>query len=101
LETVGSLLKEGDHELANNNRPISLIQSIAGVCERIALEQFMSYLTGNNLLTRHQSGNKNNHSTEMLNILVNDFILKAMDCKQITVLLLLDLSKAGIRQHKP
>ena len=99
METVGSL--EGDHELANNNRPISLIQSIAGVCERIALEQFMSYLTGNNLLTRHQCGNKNNHSTEMLNILVNDFILKAMDCKQITVLLPLDLSKAGIRQHKP
>lgn len=86
--------KEGDYELATNNRPISLIQSTAKVCERIALEQFMSYLMDNDILTRHQSGNRNNHSTETLNILVSDFILNAMDSKQITVLVLLDLSKA-------
>lgn len=30
-------VKEGDHELAGNNRPISLIQSAGKICERIAL----------------------------------------------------------------
>jgi hypothetical protein len=72
-------VKEGDHELAGNNRPISLIQSAGKICERIKGKE-------NDLLTRHQSGNKSNHSTETLNILVNDFVLNAMDRKQITVL---------------
>ena len=48
----------------------------------------------NNRLTSHQSGNKKAHSTETLNILLTDKILEAMDKKQITALVLLDLSKA-------
>ena len=54
----------------------------------------MNYLDANDLLTNHQSGNKKYNSTETLNIHVTDFILKAMDKKQMTVLVLLDLSKA-------
>ena len=34
------ILKNGDHEIPNNNRPISLLP----VCERVAYNQFMSYL---------------------------------------------------------
>ena len=79
-------LKEGDHEDARNNRPISLSQSASKICERIALNQFMNYLDANDLLTNHQSGNKKYNSTETLNIHVTDFILKAMDKKQMTVL---------------
>jgi hypothetical protein len=45
-------------------------------------------------LSRHQSGNKKHHSTEMLNIFITDTILEAMDKKHLTALLLLDLSKA-------
>ena len=39
--------KDGDRESAINNRYLPLIPSTAKVCERIALEQFMSYLTDN------------------------------------------------------
>ena len=56
--------------------------------------QFSAYLTKNNRLTSHQSGNKKAHSTETLNILLTDKILEAMDKKQITALALLDLPKA-------
>ena len=42
----------------------------------------------------HQAVNKKAHSTETLNILLTDKILEAMDKKQITALVLLDLSKA-------
>ena len=52
----------------------------------------MSYIPDNDLLTKHQSGNRNDHSIETLNIVVNDFILNAMDSKQITVFVLLDPS---------
>ena len=45
-------------------------------------------------LPSHQSGNKKYFPTETLNIFVNDSILKAMDSKMLTALVLLDLSKA-------
>ena len=45
-------------------------------------------------LTKHQSGNKKLHSTEMLNIFMSDIILDAMNKKEMTALVLLDLSKA-------
>ena len=88
------ILKDGDHEKAANNRPLSLLAVASKVLERIVLNQFSAYLTKNNRLTSHQSDNKKAHSTETLNILLTDKILEAMDKTQITALVLLDLSKA-------
>ena len=36
---VTPLVKEGDHEIASDNRPISLLTVASKVCERIVLEQ--------------------------------------------------------------
>ena len=83
------ILKDGDHEKAANNRPLSLLAVASKVLERIVLNQFSAYLTKNDRLTSHQSGNKKAHSTETLNILLTDKILEAMDKKQITALVLL------------
>ena len=44
--------------------------------------------------TGHQSWNKKRHSTVTLNILMSDLAPEAMDRKQVTALVLLDLSKA-------
>ena len=73
------ILKDGDHEKAANNRPLSLLAVASKVLERIVLNQFSAYLTKNNRLTSHQSGNKKAHDTETLNILLTDKILEAMD----------------------
>ena len=54
----------------------------------------MEYMYQKGCLTEHQSGNKKLHSTETLNILVSDMILDAMDRKELTAVVLLDLSKA-------
>ena len=48
----------------------------------------------NNRLTTHQSGNKKHHSCESLNVFMTDKILEAMNAKKITIMVLLDLSKA-------
>ena len=88
------LLKEGDHEVASNNRPLSFLVATSKVCERIALQQFSSYLHRYGRLNPHQSGNKKHHSTETLNILISDTLLDAMDNKRLSALILLDLSKA-------
>ena len=74
------IVKDGDHKVASNNRPISLLAIASKVCEKIVLEQFSSYLISKNLLS-HQSGNKKLHSTETLNIFSTDTMLEAMDKK--------------------
>ena len=84
----------GDPEVANENRPVSLLPALSKICERVALNQFTEYATKRNCLSGHQSGNKKRHSTEILNILTSDLALEAMDRKQVTALVLLDLSKA-------
>ena len=88
------LLEEGDHEVASNNRPLSMLKVLSKVCEKVALKQFNGFLNRTGCLSFEQSGNKNYHSTETLGILVNDILLKSMDNKKLTTLVLLDLSKA-------
>ena len=88
------LLKEGDHEVAANNRPLSMLKVLSKICEKVALNQFSGFLNRTDRLSSQQSGNKNYNSTKTLSILVNDFLLKSMDNKKLTALVLLDLSKA-------
>ena len=87
-------LKEGDYEIPNNNRPVSLLTVASKICERAALNQLMEYMSQKGCLTEHRSANKKMHSTETLNILVSDMILDPMDRKELTAVVLLDLSKA-------
>ena len=84
----------GDHEIPCNNRPLSLPVIVSKICEKIVLKQFNSYLFSKQRLTSHHSGNKIFHSAETLNVAVTDEILTAMDKKMLSVLVLLDLSKA-------
>ena len=93
-EIVPILKDGGDPEVANGNRPVSLLPALSKICERVALNQFTEYAIRRNCLSGHQSGNKKRHSTETLNILMSDLALEAMDRKQVTALVLLDLSKA-------
>ena len=59
ISEVTPLLKEGDHEVANNNRPLSLLPAISKICERVALNQLLtSYMNEKKCLSKHQSGNK-------------------------------------------
>ena len=88
------ILKDSDHEEAANNRSLSLLAVASKVCEKIILNQFNTYLIDNKYVTYHQRRNKKAHSTETLNIQLTNSVLEAMDKKQITALVLLDLSKA-------
>ena len=58
------------------------------------MPQFNDYLTLHNRLKRHQSGKRSLHSMETLSLLVTDNIFRAMDSRQITAMVLIDLSKA-------
>ena len=87
-------LKDGDHEVPDNNRPISLLPALSKVAEKLALQHYTSFLSDKNRLTKHQSGNKRSHSTETLSVLVIDHLFNAIDEKKVTAMVLIDLSKA-------
>ena len=99
-------VKERDPQIANNNRPISLLVANSKICEKIVCNQLTSYLERHSRLSSHQSGNRRKHSTESLNLIVTDYIFDAIDEKKVTVLVQLDLSKAfdsidhGLLLHK-
>ena len=79
------LIKEGDrHELPSNNRPLSLLIVVSKICEKVVLCQFTTFLFHNECLTSHQSGNRRYHSSETLNVLIDDIILEAMNQKSVT-----------------
>ena len=103
LAEVIPLHKEGDHEVASNNRPISLLATLSKyVANWSLLSQFKEYLIKRNLLSIHQSGNRGNHSTETLHVAVTDCLLEAMDNKQLSIIVFIDLSKAfDSVQHEP
>ena len=94
ISEVIPLPKDGDHEIPNNNRPVSLLPAASKICERVALNQLMTYITTKRRLSEHQSGNKKLHSCETLNVMITDKALEAMDAKKVTLVVLLDLSKA-------
>ena len=54
LAEVIPLLREGEHEVASNNWPLSLLAVFSKVCERVALDKCLS---------SHQSGNRKFDST--------------------------------------
>ena len=75
-------------------RPISLLPILSKVCEKLALKQFVNYLNCNSKIAKQQSGNRQFHSTETALPDFTDEILKNMDEKKVSLVVLLDISKA-------
>ena len=93
-EVIPLMKNDLDAEKGPNNRPISLLPILSKLCERVAYLQLTTFSTGRGKLSKHQSGNKKLYSTETLNILTTDYIIDQMDKKNLTAMVLIDLSKA-------
>ena len=77
-----------------NYRPISNLKYISKLIERAIDTQLQEHLRKNNILEPMQSAYRHGHSTETALLKVQNDILRAMDSKKVTVILLLDLSAA-------
>ena len=64
------------------------------VCERAAHSQFANFLDQNEQIAKLQNGNRKLQSTETALLYFTDEILKNMDDKKVSVIVLLDMSKA-------
>ena len=91
--------KGGDSDEITNYRPISLLPIISKILEKIVATQLTTYLETNNLLSHSQHGFRPKLSTETALLKISDRIYNNMDNRKISLLLLLDLSKAFDSVH--
>ena len=95
MAEVTPVLKSGNPEDPCNHQPLSLLPMLSKVSERLAQRQFVDYITTNKKLSenRYQSGNRKCHSTETALLHVTDDFLMAIDKSEVSVVVLLDMSK--------
>ena len=93
---VKPLLKKSgldEHQL-KNFRPVSNLNFLSKILERVVLNQILQHIESNNLGELYQSAYKQNHSTETALLKVTSDILDEIDDKKVCFLVLLDLSAA-------
>ena len=83
-----------DHEIYQNDRPISNLRFVSKATEKIVALRLTDHLEDNDLLETFQSAYKKGHSTETALTRINDDLLRAIDDNACVILVLLDLSAA-------
>ena len=84
----------GDVTGAGNYRPIGTLSPFAKVPERLIYNQLYAFLIKHNVLYKHQFGFRKGFSTEKAILEITDSLNMAIDNRQITCGIFLDLSKA-------
>ena len=78
----------------NNFRPISNLNFISKILEKVVASRIQSHLLSNSLSSSFQSAYRMFHSTETTLLSIHNDLILAMDCGEVTSLILLDLSAA-------
>ena len=86
--------KSGCHSDLDNYRPISVLNIISKVLERIAYQQISEYLENNNLLCKYQYGFRQERSTQHAVKKFVDYIRLNIDRSNCTGALYMDFRKA-------
>jgi len=86
--------QNADPDEPKNYRPISNLTFISKVLERIIVEQITQHLEEADLMPEFQSAYRKHHCTVSALMKVLSDSLDAADCRQVTLLGLLDLSAA-------
>ena len=73
---------------------VSNLSYISKIVERAVVNQVMAHVNEHNLLPVCQSAYRKHHSTETALLKVQSDILQSMDCGDVTLLVLIDLSAA-------
>lgn len=94
LSKVLPVLKKTRLRGLDDFRPICILPCLSKVFEILAKEQITTYLDSNGLHDVFQSGFRAGHSTSTALLHVSDEIRKAFDKKCLTIMVLLDFSKA-------
>ena len=91
---VVPIYKEGSRTDVENYRPISLLASISKVYEKLMHSRIINFLHSNNSLYDMQYGFRSGRSCEHALLKAQHILLESLSKKQISLLLLIDFSKA-------
>ncbi len=94
IARVIPLHKGGLKSDPTNYRPISLLPQFGKLFEKIIKKQLASFFDRNNLITDHQFGFRESHSTELAITTIQNDLLQNLDNNEITCAVFLDLAKA-------
>ena len=83
-----------DKEIMKNYRPVSNLNYISKLVEKVVAKRLQSHLEKNDLNTAFQSAYRQKHSTETALLRVHNDVIGFLDNKQCAILVLLDLSAA-------
>ena len=94
LAKVVPIYKSKDKQMLNNYRPISLLPIFSKILEKVIHHRLFNFLNINNILFASQYGFRKNHSTVNAVTELVSHVIKAMNIKENTISVFLDLSKA-------
>ena len=88
------LKKPGLDLLYKNYRPVSNLQYVSKLTERMVFDQIHTHMMTHSLYPEFQSAYRKNHSTETALARVTNDILMKMNTQEVTLLVMLDLCAA-------
>ena len=91
---LSPIYKSGNKEERGNYRPISVLSVVSKVFEKLVYVQINNYLMENNIITKHQSGFREGHSTAFSLLNITNTWLINMDSGLVNGCLFLDFKKA-------
>ena len=94
IARVSPIHKKGDVTDPNNYRPISVLNLLNKIFEKIIHKRLYKYLTKFNLIYKYQFGFRERYSTMHALVELTDRIKDAIDKKLLTCGIFVDLSKA-------
>lgn len=94
IALIYPLAKISNPSSYNDLRPISLLPILSKVLEKVVYIQLYNFAIDHNILPPEQSGFRKGYSTTTALLNISDNIIRAIDNKLISALILLDFSKA-------
>ena len=94
ISQVTPVFKSGDATNPSNYRPIATLSPFSKVLERLIYDQLYAFVEKHHILYNYQFGFRKGYSTEQAILEITDNLKLAIDKRQVTCGLFLDLSKA-------
>ena len=94
IARVLPLFKSGDNNMLPNYRPISVRPIFSKIFEKVVYNRLITYFNKYDILFKNQYGVRKGHSTSLALHHLFDNITKAIDQKEYTIGVFIDLSKA-------